>query len=454
MSQIKSKWILKDTQSLEDDGSGNLRVKVVGANALERTASGLQVKNLGVTNDMLAGSIAESKLADTFIRADGANNFSANQSLGGFRLTNLGAPTASTDAATKGYVDSAIAGLDWQADVEDVQVDNTLDVSAAVTGDRYILTNVASLHASFGTIAGVTDNDIVEFDGTNWFIAYDLPEAGNGAIAWNRGLGRFELWDGVSWEEFGGLAGVTAGNGLTKTGNTIDLNVDNSTVEVNADVLRVKDAGITAAKLGANSVTAAKLNADTAGNGLSLSAGGLDVNVDDSTIEIDTDALRLKANGVTASHINTSAIGDGLVGGGGSAISVQGGNGIAVGASVALGGLLANWNTGGEYTITGLIAPTNASDAATKQYVDDLVAGLNARIVERFTLTGTDITNAYVTLSSAPVTPAYVGFDVKGAPHQFYGDDYTVTGSAVSWSALGLDTVLEAGDKVTAQYDA
>lgn len=42
---------------------------------------------------------------------------------------------------------------------------------------------------------------------------------------------------------------VLAGNGLSKTSNTLDVNVDDSTIEINTDTLRVKDSGITNAKI-------------------------------------------------------------------------------------------------------------------------------------------------------------------------------------------------------------
>lgn len=47
---------------------------------------------------------------NTVVRTSGVNAFTANQSMGGFKLTNLGAPTAnSTDAATTAYVDAAVS---------------------------------------------------------------------------------------------------------------------------------------------------------------------------------------------------------------------------------------------------------------------------------------------------------------------------------------------------------
>jgi hypothetical protein len=48
-----------------------------------------------------------------------------------------------------------------------------------------------------------------------------------------------------------GLAASVAGSGLAETSDVLSVNVDSSTIEINADTLRVKDAGITAAKLAA-----------------------------------------------------------------------------------------------------------------------------------------------------------------------------------------------------------
>jgi len=47
----------------------------------------------------------------------------------------------------------------------------------------------------------------------------------------------------------------TAGSGLVLNGTTIDAQVDNSTIEINSDTFRVKDGGITNAKLANSSIT-------------------------------------------------------------------------------------------------------------------------------------------------------------------------------------------------------
>ncbi len=159
---------------------------------------------------------------------------------------------------------------------------------------------------------------------------------------------------------------VTAGAGLTNGGSvslggtvTLDLNVDNTTVEVSADVLQVKDGGITNAKLDNDSITVTAgtgltgggtvalggtitLNAtasdpsELAGPGLIVNGDDeLEVQVDDSSIEIDTDTLRVKAAGITNAMLAGSISNDKLVN---DDVTVTAGNGLTGGGTVALGG--------------------------------------------------------------------------------------------------------------------
>ena len=53
-------------------------------------------------------------------------------------------------------------------------------------------------------------------------------------------------------------ATITAGSGITKSGDTLDVNVDDSTIEITSDTLGVKDSGITTAKIADDAVTYSK----------------------------------------------------------------------------------------------------------------------------------------------------------------------------------------------------
>jgi hypothetical protein len=53
----------------------------------------------------------------------------------------------------------------------------------------------------------------------------------------------------ANWTQFSASGSIIDGAGLLKTGNTFDVQVDSSSIEINADILRVKALGITNAML-------------------------------------------------------------------------------------------------------------------------------------------------------------------------------------------------------------
>ncbi len=101
--------------------AGNLAAAVAVTGNVTISNAGVTTIGAGVvTNAMLAGSIATSKLTDgsLFIKSDGSVAFAANQSLGSHKLTSVTDPTAAQDAATKNYVDMAVAALSAKDDVQ------------------------------------------------------------------------------------------------------------------------------------------------------------------------------------------------------------------------------------------------------------------------------------------------------------------------------------------------
>ena len=72
----------------------------------------------------------------------------------------------------------------------------------------------------------------------------------------------------------------------------------------------IVDGAVTTDKLADEAVTAAKLNADVAGDciGLDAASGAINVKVDDLTIEAGNDALQLKAGGVDTAHLADDAV--------------------------------------------------------------------------------------------------------------------------------------------------
>ena len=246
---------------------------------------------------------------DTLVLRDVNGDFSANL------ITLTGVPTDPNHVIRKADLDAAVAGLDFQEDVEDVQVDATLDPGTnPATGTRYIITNSTNLHTNFGTISGLGDNDIVEYDGTSWVVAYDVSVQGEGALVWVRAQDKFYRYDGVTWAEFGGLAGVTAGDGLYKSGNTMNIGASDASIALEPDAIRV--------------------------------------NVDNLTLEVDAgQGVRVKASGITQNHISSASFGPTITGGSGSVIDVTGYT-VVAGATVARKKELTVTITGGGVTDT------------------------------------------------------------------------------------------------------
>lgn len=142
-------------------------------------------------------------------------------------LTNLTDPSSAQDAATKNYVDNEIANissllsnLDWQESVLNIQTDNTLDPGTPSSGDRYIITDSGNLHVGFGTITDVSDNDIVEYDGSDFVVVWDesdVSPSSEGATAFNEDDDTYYTFNGTSWVKIGtvithnNLSGIQGG---------------------------------------------------------------------------------------------------------------------------------------------------------------------------------------------------------------------------------------------------
>lgn len=94
-------------------GDGDpLEVEVSGTGGLEIVSDALKIKLDGST--LTLGSSGTKVSPGIFIRKDGTEAFTADQSFGGFKGTNVATPTAGTDIANKDYVDAFAMGLTWK----------------------------------------------------------------------------------------------------------------------------------------------------------------------------------------------------------------------------------------------------------------------------------------------------------------------------------------------------
>lgn len=242
------------------------------------------------------------------------DSMSGNLAMNNNTISGLPSPTDATEPVRLVDLEAYSMGFSFQEDVLAVQTDATLDPTATPTeGDRYLITDAAALHANFGTITGIENNDIVEHDGTEFVVVYDASVDGEGALTWDRTSNVFmHLADGGSWAPFGGLSGVTAGIGLAKDGNTISVNMGAGVAQLPTDEVGIDvkvDGGLITTLDGTTTSTdtAAQLAILLNGSSLALSNSGLTVN----------------NSGVTEAHLNGSVAGNGLQGGDGTSLSVQ-----------------------------------------------------------------------------------------------------------------------------------
>ena len=323
-----------------DDGAGGTnrkttltRVKkyiysAISSGATVTNSGALTLANTSVTNAMLAGSIANAKLSNSSItigsdavalggtqtdlngitsldvdnitidgntisttNTDGNLTLSPNGTgtvdVGNSRITTVATPTGSTDAANKAYVDAQLQGLDVKQSVRVATTANgtlasafangqTVDGVSLSTGDRILLKNqsTGSENGIYTVNASGAPTRATDFDadsevtgGTFFFVEEGTVNADNGFVMTNDGTVTVGT-TALTFTQFSGAGQVTAGDALTKSGNTLNVAVDDSSIEISSDALRVKASGITNAMLaGSIDLTAKVTGALPVGNG-------------------------------------------------------------------------------------------------------------------------------------------------------------------------------------------
>ena len=192
--------------------------------------------------------------------------------------------------ASKEYVDSVAQGLDVKQSVVAATTTNlsatyangtagvgatltyasavvTLDGVTLTNGDRILVKDqtTSSQNGIYERTSSTVWTRTVDADtasdltgGVFVFVEQGTTNADNGYVFTHEGvptIGSTALTVG----QFSGAGQITAGNALTKTGNQLDVAVDNSSIEITGDALNVKALGITNAML-AGSIATSKLS--------------------------------------------------------------------------------------------------------------------------------------------------------------------------------------------------
>jgi hypothetical protein len=186
------------------------------------------------------------------------------------RITNVsGPPATGTDAANKQYVDDVLAGLAWKDAVRagttaniTLSAPQTIDGVAVIAGERVLVKNQTTTSANgiyvvaAGAWTRATDADTgVEMDNATVFIQEGTTLADTAWVCTTNAPINLGV-TAIAFVQFGAGTAITAGGGLTLTGNTLDVGAGTG-ILVAADTVAV-DTTVIATQAWANSGFGAK----------------------------------------------------------------------------------------------------------------------------------------------------------------------------------------------------
>ncbi len=236
-------------------------------------------------NIALNAGIKLSKLEKTVIAADGSNDFTGNQSFGGFKIINLGNPSLPQDAATKSYVDAMITGCEHPIDyvihylkdsagaptgsaIDHEICLNTVDGTyykylsgnwgtpiSLVNGNRFVFALNGSNTSGINGIHTKTDK-IYEFTGGSigeYFANYGCVVLVRNS-SYNASSNSGWVYDGEKskWIQMsgGGAGGISAGDGLERVVDVLNVLVNPSEFEFNgSNEIALKIGGVRASRI-------------------------------------------------------------------------------------------------------------------------------------------------------------------------------------------------------------
>ena len=276
------KEALQDLEAELEDGAGSLTadsgsadfasgtVTVSGGVGLSTAASGeTLVVNLDNTAVTAGGYGAADKSLDIIVDAQGRLTSASERSINivhtqvsdfdagvqtnrldqlaqpsaavgfnGQRITGLADPVGDQDAATKAYVDATAVGLDVKnsarvATTEDITLSGvqTIDGVGVLAGDRVLVKDQAtgSENGVYDVVSGgawTRSEDAVQDELTSGSFVFVEEGSINGSAGFVVSTANpitIGTTD-IEWSQFSGAGQITAGAGMTKSGNTLDVN--------------------------------------------------------------------------------------------------------------------------------------------------------------------------------------------------------------------------------------
>jgi len=282
-------------------GSGTTSITVTLANtgvtAGTYTKVTVNSKGLVTSATTLAASdiptLTASKISDfdTQVRTSRLDQMAApssSLSLNSQKITSLADPTNAQDAATKNYVDSTAQGLDPKASVRVATQSNlnlsspgsTIDGITMVSGDRVLVkaqttaseNGIYIYNGSATALTRASDANSTSNLTAGAFVFVEEGSDSSAGYVLQKPAGSYVLGtSSLTFVQFSGTGQITAGAGLTKTGNSIDVVGTANRITVNADSI-----DIASTYAGQNTITTVGTIATGTWNGtvVSVSYGG------------------------------------------------------------------------------------------------------------------------------------------------------------------------------------
>lgn len=319
------------------------------------------------------------------------------------KITGLGTPTADGDAATKAYVDNVAQGIDAKASCRAATTTNitlsgtqTIDGVALIAGDRVLVKDQSSASQN-GIYVVAASTWSRSSDADTWselIAAFTFIEEGtingNGGYICTVTAGGTLGTTPVTWTQFSGAGQIQAGTGMTKVGNVLNVNTASSLrIVVGADEIDLATTGVTASTY--KSVTVDQWGRVTAGSNPTTLAG---YGISDAYTQTQTDTF-------LAAKLSLS------------------------------GGTMTGAIAMATYKITGLGDPTNAQDAATKNYIDT-VFGSTTSAAASAAAAATSATNASNSATAAASSASSAASSASSAAASYDAFDDRYLGSKSS----------------------